>query len=72
MTTNHTNQQNIHSSQSNELVSRLESIEGVEELNEAKLDSITGGILKLCTQTNKWIDVGDYHLMPMRRPTSTK
>ncbi|ARV58809.1 hypothetical protein BZZ01_09300 [Nostocales cyanobacterium HT-58-2] len=70
MTQNHTNQQKIQNNQNNELVSEQKSIPGVEEVNEADLDAISGGILKWCSETKKWVDVGDYHLMPNPRPRS--
>ncbi|GAA6618805.1 hypothetical protein [Scytonema sp. NUACC26] len=63
MTKNHTNQQKIQNNQNNDLASKLTSIPGVEEVNEADLDGVDGGILQWCSQTKRWIDVGNYHLM---------
>ena len=68
MTKNHSNQQNILNNQSNELMSPYESIQGEEELNEAELNSIHGGVLKWCAQENRWVDDGTYHLMPSTHP----
>jgi hypothetical protein len=64
MTENTTNQQKTQNNQNNDLISELTSIPGVEEVNEADLEGVDGGVLKWCSQTKRWIDVGDYHLLP--------